>query len=51
MHILNMNIFLYRYVPNEYITNVPTAAKETLTRFTYNNERFRRFRKTAKNDF
>jgi hypothetical protein len=38
--ILNMNIFSYRCVPNEYITNVPTAAREILTCFTYNNKMF-----------
>jgi len=35
IYILNINIFSYRHVRNEYITNVPTAASEKLTHFTF----------------
>ena len=40
IYILNKNIFSYRHVRNEYITNVPTAVREKLTHFTYNNKMF-----------
>jgi hypothetical protein len=38
--ILNINIFLYRCVHDEYIKNVPRAARKKLTHFTYNNKMF-----------
>jgi hypothetical protein len=35
-----MNIFSYRCVLNEYITKVPTAAREKPAHFTYNSKMF-----------
>lgn len=49
IYILHMNIFSYWYVRYEYITNVPTTARETQTHFTYNNKMFLGALKKANN--